>query len=91
MRDEVMHLPQMLKEYEVSRLLGISMAALRRWRRENRGPRFSHLGRCVRYSARDVERYISMNASDGDESGNHLVDPNIRREGENQLRAGERL
>jgi hypothetical protein len=42
-------------------MLDVSTAALRRWRRENRGPRFVKLGRCVRYLLRDLEVYLEEN------------------------------
>lgn len=56
-------LPQMLDEVEVSRVLGVSIAALRRWRREKRGPEFTHLERCVRYSTKSIEWWIAENSS----------------------------
>jgi predicted site-specific integrase-resolvase len=57
-------LPRMLNETAVAETLSVSIAALRRWRREGRGPRFVRLERCVRYSERDVENYLSINASE---------------------------
>jgi len=56
-------LPQMLDETEVARVLAVSVAALRRWRREGRGPRFARLERCVRYDPRAVERFLAENSS----------------------------
>lgn len=54
---------QLLSEHETSRLLQVSKAALRRWRRERKGSPFVHCKRCVRYSLTALERYISKNSS----------------------------
>jgi predicted site-specific integrase-resolvase len=56
-------LPQMLSEKEAARILAVSIAALRRWRREGRGPEFTRLERCVRYSVRSIEDWLAENAS----------------------------
>lgn len=56
-------LPQLLDEKRAAQLLAVSVAALRRWRREQRGPEFVHLERCVRYPARSLERYLVENLS----------------------------
>lgn len=57
------HTIQMFSEKEAARLLSVSVAALRRWRRERRGPEFTRLERCVRYSGRSLERYLAENSS----------------------------
>ena len=54
-------LPQMLDETQVSQALAVSVAALRRWRREGRGPQFTRLERCIRYDLRAVERFLAEN------------------------------
>lgn len=41
---------RMMNEKQAARMLGVSIAALRRWRREGRGPRFARLEKCVRYA-----------------------------------------
>jgi hypothetical protein len=56
-------MPQMLDEKQVARTLAVSVAALRRWRHERRGPQFVRLERCVRYDVRTIERFLSENAS----------------------------
>jgi len=56
-------IPQMLDETEVARALAVSVAALRRWRREGRGPQFKRLERCVRYDLRAIERFLAENRS----------------------------
>jgi Helix-turn-helix domain len=56
-------LPQMLSEKEAARILAVSIAALRRWRREGRGPTFIRLERCVRYDLRSIELFLAENSS----------------------------
>jgi predicted site-specific integrase-resolvase len=55
--------PQMINEKEAARMLAVSVAALRRWRREGRGPAFTHLERCVRYSLSSIRFYLTKNSS----------------------------
>ena len=55
---------QLLTETEVSKLLVVSVAALRRWRRESRGPRFVQPGgRLVRYRVQDVSAWLDEGES----------------------------
>jgi len=54
---------QTLTESEVAHALKCTKAALRRWRREGRGPRFIRIGRLVRYRVLDVENFLEKNAS----------------------------
>jgi hypothetical protein len=54
---------QLLNEREAARVLAVSCAALRRWRRERRGPEFVRCGRCIRYDLRAVERFLKQNSS----------------------------
>jgi predicted DNA-binding transcriptional regulator AlpA len=49
---------QLLTENEASGRLKCTVAALRRWRRERRGPRYVKMGRLVRYSQKDLEDFI---------------------------------
>jgi hypothetical protein len=55
--------PILVTEVEAARLLSISRAALRRWRREGRGPAFARLERCIRYSIRSIECWLAENSS----------------------------
>ncbi len=54
---------QILTETEVAEILRCTKAALRRWRREGRGPRFIRVGRLIRYRLSDVEEFLEKNAS----------------------------
>jgi hypothetical protein len=56
-------LPQMVNEKQAARILAVSVAALRRWRREGRGPKFARLERCVRYSVKSIECWLAENSS----------------------------
>jgi predicted site-specific integrase-resolvase len=55
--------PIVVTEGEAARLLSVSRAALRRWRREGRGPEFTRLERCVRYDLRSIELFVTQNSS----------------------------
>lgn len=46
-------------EREAARLLSVSVACLRRWRQERRGPKFVHLGKLVRYPTSEIEALAS--------------------------------
>jgi excisionase family DNA binding protein len=47
-----------LREPEVADRLRVSLACLRRWRLEGRGPRFVKMGSLVRYPAEELDRWI---------------------------------
>ena len=52
---------QLLTENETAKALHCTRAALRRWRRERRGPRFVKLGRLIRYRQSDLETFVDAN------------------------------
>ena len=54
-------------ETEVAELTGLKVKTLQRWRFLNRGPRFVRLGRCVRYPASDLQRWIDAQAGGGEQ------------------------
>jgi hypothetical protein len=54
---------QLVTEVQTAKMLAVSVAALRRWRREGRGPNFTHCERCVRYDLRSIERFLEQNSS----------------------------
>jgi len=52
---------RMMPPEEVAELLGVSEAALRKWRAEGAGPPYVRLGyRTVRYRHRDVMRFLRV-------------------------------
>lgn len=54
---------KLLTETEVATALSCTKGALRKWRRENRGPRFVRMGRMIRYRAADVEAFVTANTA----------------------------
>lgn len=54
---------QLVTERSAARMLAVSVAALRRWRRENRGPAFVRCERCVRYDLRTLEHFLAERSS----------------------------
>ena len=54
----------LLTEQQVAERLNCTKSALRRWRREGRGPRFVKIGRLVRYRQADVEDFIERSTVD---------------------------
>ena len=63
MEQAALTFPQMISEKQAARLLAVSIAALRRWRREGRGPEFTRLERCVRYNIKSIECWLAENSS----------------------------
>lgn len=59
-----MHL---LTEREVAQTLNCTVSALRKWRREQRGPKFTKLYRLIRYRDCDVASFVEQ----------HLCDSNV--------------
>ena len=49
----------LLTETEVSRVLRVSLATLRKWRVDKRGPRFIKIGPLVRYQLEDLRDWLS--------------------------------
>ena len=54
-----------MTESELARKASVSVAVLRKWRREGRGPRFLKLGRLIRYLAGDVDIWLHSHAFGG--------------------------
>ena len=48
-----------MTEKEVAGQLNVSLATLRRWRLERRGPRFVKVGALVRYRPEDLEQWMA--------------------------------
>jgi len=53
----------LLNERETAKKLRISVQLLRKWRANGTGPEHIKLGKCVRYSESDIERYIASQRS----------------------------
>ncbi len=58
-----------LNEQEVSKHLNVSVATLRRWRLEKRGPMFVNVGSLVRYRPEDLDSWVAALPTGGDLTG----------------------
>lgn len=57
----------LLDEKQVAKLLGLSVAAVRKWRLQRRGPVYRKLGSAVRYKTEDVSAWLASAPSGGGE------------------------
>ena len=58
-----------LNKQEVSKRLNVSVATLRRWRLEKRGPTFIKVGSLVRYRPEDLDSWVAALQTGGDPTG----------------------
>jgi hypothetical protein len=58
----------LLTEDEVAECLHVSLASLRRWRLEGRGPRFIKVSSLVRYRPEDLEQWLAALPTGGSEA-----------------------
>ena len=63
----------LLTEQEVSRQLRVSLAALRRWRLERRGPQFIKVGSLVRYRPEELEQWLAAQPVGGAPDRERLI------------------
>lgn len=61
-------LDALLKETDLAKHLKVSIACVRRWRLEQRGPRYLKIGSLVRYRSEDVEHWLLSHPTSGDSS-----------------------
>jgi predicted DNA-binding transcriptional regulator AlpA len=52
-------------DIETARLLGVSVATVRRWRLTGQGPKYRKFGGAVRYFPEDIESFIATSPSGG--------------------------
>jgi hypothetical protein len=64
-----------VRDVQAARLLNVSVSALRRWRREGRGPAFLKIERCVRYRVSDIELFLAKRVHPAKES---LLIPGVK-------------
>ena len=57
---------RMLNEKQTAELLGVSVAALRKWRFQRRGPAYIKLGKLVRYRREDVDQWLLTRPKGGE-------------------------
>lgn len=55
---------RLLSRKELSELLGIPEPSIATWASEGKGPRYSRVGRHVRYRVADVERWLDEQAQE---------------------------
>jgi hypothetical protein len=55
----------LLTEEEVAQQLHVSLAALRRWRLEGKGPRFIKVSALVRYRPEELEQWLASRPAGG--------------------------
>ena len=56
----------LLTETEVAERLKVSLASIRRWRLEKRGPTFVKMGALVRYRPEDLDNWLASLSAQGD-------------------------
>jgi excisionase family DNA binding protein len=66
----------LLTEEEVAEQLHVSVASLRRWRLERRGPQFIKVGSLVRYRPEELENWLAALPTGG--SGAAGKQPQLR-------------
>lgn len=57
---------RLINERQVADLVGVSVATVRRWRVQNRGPRYLKIGALVRYCPRAVRYWLNAQPTGGD-------------------------
>jgi predicted DNA-binding transcriptional regulator AlpA len=58
-------LDSLLSEHDVARVIGLSVASVRRWRLLRQGPKFLKLHSAVRYRAEDLKAWLESRPSGG--------------------------
>ena len=69
---------QFLTEVEVAQRPHISLATLRRWRLENRGPIFRKFGSLVRYAEEELTRWEQVQPSGGENIAERFMPQPVR-------------
>ncbi len=69
---------QFLTEIEVAQRTHISLATLRRWRLENRGPNSRKFGSLVRYAEEELTRWEQAQPSGGENIAERFMPQPVR-------------
>lgn len=64
---EYRQIETLLDERDVARWIRVSVATLRYWRGEGKGPRYRKVGQLVRYSPSDVQDWLNTRPVGGEE------------------------
>jgi len=59
----------LLNEYDVARITGLSVASVRRWRLLRQGPKYIKIGAAVRYKPEDISVWLESRPSGGGHQG----------------------
>ena len=59
-------LEALLNEHDVARIMGLSVASVRRWRLLKQGPRYLKVGAAVRYRAEDLSAWLETRPTGGE-------------------------
>ena len=55
----------LLNEHDVSRITGLSVASVRRWRLFKQGPKYLKIGAAVRYRIEDIRSWLDSRPAGG--------------------------
>ena len=55
----------LLNEHDVSRITGLSVASVRRWRLLRQGPKYLKIGAAVRYRTEDIRAWLESRPAGG--------------------------
>ena len=55
----------LLNEYDVARITGLSVASVRRWRLLRQGPKYLKIGAAVRYTPESIREFLATRPSGG--------------------------
>jgi predicted DNA-binding transcriptional regulator AlpA len=55
----------LLNEHDVSRITGLSVASVRRWRLLRQGPKYLKIGSAVRYRIEDLRAWLESRPAGG--------------------------
>lgn len=62
-------LETLLNEHDVARIMGLSVASIRRWRLLRQGPKYIKIGAAVRYKPEDVSAWLETRPTGGGQQG----------------------
>ena len=57
----------LLNEYDVARITGLSVASVRRWRLLRQGPAYMKIGSAVRYKREDIVAWLGTRPRGGEQ------------------------
>jgi predicted DNA-binding transcriptional regulator AlpA len=63
----VVHTPieSLLNEHDVARIIGLSVASVRRWRLLRQGPKYLKIGTAVRYRPEAISEFLESRPTGG--------------------------